>query len=179
MKQRLVILHSFGRTSQDNWYQAVGQTLVDAFIIATPDLPNPDDGKMAEWLPALITLNPDSNTYLVGHSLGGTLILRYLEQTQEPIAGFFLVGAPVNDLARNDLHETGFFERDFEWDKIKQNSNKRFTLASIDDPTVPFWQAEYIAKQVDAKLITFYDKGHFKQPDFPELVELLKKETTS
>lgn len=179
MKPRLVILHSFGRTSSENWYQSIGQALADSFDVTTPDLPNPEKGKIAEWLPALIGLRPDPTTYLVGHSLGGTLILRYLEQAIEPIAGFFLVGAPVNDLARNDLHETGFFERDFAWETIKQQSKKRFCLASTDDPTVPFWQAEYIAKQVEAKLVTFHDRQHFKQTDFPELVTLLQEQRQS
>jgi predicted alpha/beta hydrolase family esterase len=175
--KRLILLHSFGRTSLDNWYQSVGSSLTDIFKVVIPDLPNPDDGKMSEWLPALNELQPDDQTILVGHSLSGALVLRYLEQAKQPIDSFYLVAATLNDLARNDLHETGFFERDFNWEQIRANSMKRFVLASTDDPTVPYWQAEYFAKQLPAELVTFSDKGHFKDETFPELVALLRKES--
>lgn len=175
--KRLILLHSFGRTSQDNWYQSVAASLTDVFDVVVPSLPNPDLGKMDEWLPALEELQPDGQTVLVGHSLSGALVLRYLEQVNRPIHSAYLVAATLNDLARNDLHETGFFERDFGWEQIRQNCPRRFVLASTDDPTVPYWQAEYLAKQLPAELVTYHDKGHFKDATFPELIELLRRES--
>lgn len=171
---RLIILHGFGGRPDKHWYNSLGQALADRFSVTIPALPNPEVGKMEEWLAALAALRPDQQSTLVGHSLGGTLILRYLEQASLPIAAFFTVGSPINDLARNDLHATGFFERDFIWSTIKQRSPKRLVIGSTDDQSVPFWQAEYIAKQIDGELVTFTDKGHFnKAADFPELVDLI------
>lgn len=154
----------------------MGQQLTDFFVVEIPDLPDPENAPFAEWLAALAKLTPDSETLLVGHSLGGTLILRYLEQTELPVHSFYLVAAPINDLARNDLHETGFFEWDFDWEKIKKNSEGRHILASTDDPTVPFWQAEYLIKNLEAEMHMFNNKGHFKETDLPELVEILRLE---
>lgn len=174
--KRLILLHSFGRTSQDNWYQSVAASLTDIFNVETPDLPNPELGKIGDWLPAFESLHPDEETVLVGHSLSGALVLRYLEQVSHPVHASYLVAATLNDLARNDLHETGFFERDFDWEQIRRNCAHFVVLASTDDPTVPHWQAEYLAKQLPAKLITYHDKGHFKDETFPELTELLRQE---
>lgn len=174
-KPRLIILHSFGRTSRDNWYQAVGQQLADLFEIVIPDLPDPEAGRISDWLPALAALRPDAQTWLVGHSLGGTLILRYLEQAEAPIAGCVLVAAPANDLARNDLHATGFFERDFDWAAIQAKAPTRLIIGSADDQTVPFWQAEYLAANAKGQLIRLEGYDHFKADHLPELVTLLKE----
>lgn len=152
---RLILLHSYGRTSGDNWYQSVGQAVTDVFgSVEIPDLPDPEVARAADWLSALEQLQPDEQTVLVGHSLGGTLILRYLEQAQRSVAGIMLVAAPINDLARNDLHDTGFFTGDFDWSAIQQKAAKRYVVGSTDDPTVPFWQAESIALNLPGELIT-------------------------
>ncbi len=171
---RLIILHCFGKTSRDRWYRSVGNAVTDIFDIVLPDLPNPDTGRMSEWLPVLQALKPDQQTVLVGHSLGGLLILRYLETATEPVAGFYTVAAPIGTLDRDDLLETGFFDRELGWEAIKHNANRRFIIASTDDATVPFEQAQEIAKRVDGELIQFSDKGHFKQDDFPELITRLR-----
>lgn len=172
--KRLIILHCFGRTSQERWYQSVKNSLRNQFEkIETPDMPHPNLGNIEEWLPALEALSPDTTTVLVGHSLGATLILRYLEQANRHVASYYLVAGPINDLAQDDLHATGFFEQDFNWEQIKSNCPIGYCLASKDDDTVPFWQAEKIAAETGAALIPFEDKGHFRQDEFPELVELI------
>lgn len=172
-KPRLIIVHCFGRTSQERWYQSTAAALASEFTVVTPDMPQPMLGYVAQWLPALQALDPDEQTILVGHSLGGTLLLRYLEQAKRSVAGFYTVAAPIDDLDRDKLHATGFFDTDFDWDTIRRRANKRVVIASKDDDTVPFWQAEQIAAKSAGELMSFDDKGHFKQDIFPELVARL------
>ncbi len=169
--KRVFILHCFGGNSRGSWYQSAGEALESKYAVTIPDLPEPEIAPYETWQAALTELNPDVDTLLIGHSLGGTLILRYLEQSNRPVVGFILVGAPMNDLARNDLHQTGFFERDFNWAEIQKNAPTRLVVASTDDPVVPFWQAEYINQNVAGELVRFEDKAHFNQKEFPELIE--------
>ncbi len=175
--KRLIILHCFGRTSQERWYQSVASEVGTLFDeVLTPDLPHPDLGLMSEWLPTLQGLQPDQHTVLIGHSLSGTLILRYLEEAAGPIAGFYTVAAPTTGLDRDELEATGFFADPYDWATIKRNAMHRVVLASTDDDTVPFGQAEEIAAQTGAELIAFANKGHFRDDTFPELVARLAKD---
>lgn len=173
--KRLFIFHSFNSNSQKDWYRSVAADLRGDFDVLTPDLPDPTVAKASEWMAALALLRPDRDTILVGHSLSGILILRYLETAAAAITGFVLVAAPINDLARNDLHATGFFERDFAWTDIIPQAARRLVIASTNDDTVPFWQAEYLANNLQAELISLENHGHFHQPDFPELTAKLKE----
>src|SRR3712207_5812170 len=60
-----------------------------------PDADNPAyaawKGRIARELAA-----PDGEVILVGHSLGGSLLLKYLseENPERPVAGLFLIAAP-------------------------------------------------------------------------------------
>jgi predicted alpha/beta hydrolase family esterase len=175
MKPRLIIHHSFGRKSQSNWYRSVAEALSDTYDVVIPDAPNTAQGRISEWLPAFAALNPDENTVAVGHSLGGDVLLRYLEQPGHKLKAVFLVATPIDDLKWDDLQATGFFAKPFDWPTIVANAEHFFVLASGDDRTVPYAHAESLAANLHARLITFNDKGHFNQDSFPELVTVIKE----
>ena len=51
-----------------------------------------------------------------------------------------------------------------------------FIYHSTDDHVVPYSQAEKIKSYLPkAKLITFSDRDHFNTPEFPELLENIRK----
>ena len=55
---------------------------------------------------------------------------------------------------------------------IPAQTEKIFLYHSKDDTTVPYSQAERLSKLLpSAKMLTFQDRGHFKQENFPELLE--------
>jgi len=72
--------------------------LGDAFEVVAPAMPKPDDPDYRSWRDAIASVLPDlgDNPLLVGHSFGGSVLLKYLAEgtDQEPIAGLFLVSTP-------------------------------------------------------------------------------------
>ena len=72
--------------------------LGDAYDLRAPTMPSFDDPDYRSWRDAieahLAELGP--NPILVGHSFGGSVLLKYLAEGtyQEPIAGLFLVSTP-------------------------------------------------------------------------------------
>ncbi|MEI6057710.1 MAG: alpha/beta hydrolase, partial [bacterium] len=60
--------------------------------------------------------------------------------------------------------------------KIQEQCPCVFIYQSKDDPVVPFADAlHYAAALPKAKLITFEENGHFRQAEFPELVQQIKE----
>lgn len=68
------------------------------YEIIYPHMPNADDPKYAEWKERVISeLNSmDDNVILVGHSLGGSVLMKVLaeEKVEKSISGLFLIATP-------------------------------------------------------------------------------------
>ena len=102
------------------------------------------------------------DSVFVGHSLGSAFILSVLEKLQKPIkAAFFVAG--FTDFLNNprfDEINKSFVDKEFFWDKIKDNCKRFYVLHSADDPYVPLGKAEELAKkQVLTYGINFGDLG--------------------
>ena len=76
----------------------LARELGDGFGVVAPEMPNANDPDYRSWRDAIETHLVDlgDNTLLVGHSFGGSVLLKYLAEDtyQEPIAALFLVATP-------------------------------------------------------------------------------------
>ena len=109
---------------------------------------------------------------LVGHSMGGTFLAKYLSENLFPkkIAKLVLT-AP----AHNQTREVGDFVLG-ELGKVLEQVEEIHLCHSEDDPVVPFSEMSVFESQLPrAQTHTFSDRKHFNDPHFPELVEILKK----
>jgi uncharacterized protein len=109
--------------------------LGDAFRAVAPTMPEPDDPHYRPWRDEierqLSALGDD--LLLVGHSFGGSVLLKYLAEGsyQRPVAGLFLVAVP-------------FWGSDFPDFALPEDfaahlpSAPTFLYQSTDDPEVPF-----------------------------------------
>ena len=68
---------------------------------------------------------------------------------------------------------SGYFNRPWEWEQIKQNTQWIVQFGSTDDPFVPFSEQEEVAEGTAAEFHQFSDKGHFMSRAFPELINIL------
>jgi predicted alpha/beta hydrolase family esterase len=106
---------------------------------------------------------------LVGHSLGGSILLKYLseENVKEPIAGIFLIatpywGAEEWQVDEYTLHE-GFALR-------LPKEPRIFLYHSRDDEVVPFAHlAMYAEKLPHATIREFDGRGHRFNDDLSEI----------
>lgn len=111
---------------------------------------------------------------LVGHSLGGAFLFRYLSENSLPVTISQLhLLAPVI-LPLEDCE--GFLVDDIDnWQGFKSNISSVHLWHSEDDTIVPIHHSErLLEKYPSATLHRFTDRGHFLIEAFPELEVVIK-----
>ncbi len=125
------------------------------FKVEVPELLNPgepNDLEQAEFVKKHCTLN--ENTVVIGHSFGGIVALRLLEQgirvnrvalVSTPFSGNFLDGVKRKSV-------TAAAQRGFNFEKIKNNSQGITLLYDSADTVVPISDGEAFAKELSIPL---------------------------
>lgn len=98
--------------------------------------------------------------------------MRFAEKYK--VKGIVVVAACHTDLGIPSERESGYYDRAWDWEAIKNNTEIRVQFGSSDDPFIPWSEMEEVAKGLDSKFIKFDDKGHFMNTTFPELVKEMK-----
>ena len=144
-------------------------------------MPLQDNAKYEEWKIYFERFfeQLEDNIILIGSSLGGIFLAKYLSENKFPkkILSVYLVAPPFdNSVIGEEL--VGGFELGEDLSKIIENCSNVKLIFSKDDDYVPVSHAEkYRNKLPDAKIIVYDNKnGHFKIPEFPEIVEMIKKD---
>ena len=164
-----------GRAMFKGWKQSLPEFLGEGFEVIQPSMPNKQNAHYDEWkiwfekyLPFL-----RDDVILIGHSLGGTFLAKYLSENDFPkkIRATLLVAA-VFDLSRHTLAD---FALELPLTKLEQQAGEIYLFQSKDDEVVLYENVElYVQQLPNAKLISFEDRGHFHQEVFPELVDVIK-----
>ena len=76
----------------------LSKSLGNEYLLHNPLMPEPENPRYTAWKMQLQSVLPvgGNKAALIGHSLGGSVIVKYLSEglCQLPIAGLFLVGVP-------------------------------------------------------------------------------------
>lgn len=151
------------------------------FKIIMPRMPLQDNAQYKEWkihferyLPLL-----DHKMILIGTSLGGTFLAKYLSENKLPKKAIstYLICPPFdNTLEGEDL--VGGFELKKDLSLIEKNSRNTTLMFSKNDEVVPISHAEkYKNKLKKSKIIIYENKnGHFRIQKFPEIIKMIKKD---
>lgn len=146
--------------------------------IIHPAMPSPSDPYYAEWKKEIRrTLDlVEGEVTLIGHSLGGSVLLKYLAEE--------VVNIPINKLISI---AAPFWGINKEWQRkdfiLKSNSSEKipyvpntFFLHSKLDPIVPIEHMQRYSKQFPgAKCIELEGDAHLFTDGLPKLVEVLKE----
>lgn len=160
-----------------SWKENLQKGLGENFDVLTPRMPNMQNAKYLEWkiwFEKIINLL-DEEVILIGHSLGGIFILKYLSENNYPkkIKATFLIAAPYSTPTRYPLSD---FVINTPLGNFIKQAGKVFIFHSRDDLVVPFDNSERFKKDIpNAQFVVFEDKGHFNDSQFSELVEELRK----
>lgn len=163
--KRVFIIHGYKSRPNDCWFPWLKKELTrKGFRVNALKMPSPDRPAMREWVSVLKKAvgRPDEHVYLVGHSLGGTAILRYLETLRagQKIGGAVLVAGRILRMPRSK-RAAGFFRKPFNWEKIRRGGRKFIGIYSADDHVVPLQNGLFLKKKLGAKLIIEKNKKHF------------------
>ncbi|MFM2381307.1 MAG: hypothetical protein RLZZ76_74 [Candidatus Parcubacteria bacterium] len=167
-------------TEKKRWRHTIGKELTE-FEVFTLSMPNPDNAHYDEWViwfERYFEYLRDG-VVLVGASLGGMFLAKYLSQNKLPVSVrcAFLLAAPCGyyeDETGNDCGSFTFDQADLS--KLSENAFEVQIWHSEDDFVVPYSHAlEFMKHLPEAKLISFKDRNHFLQETFPELVEEIKR----
>ena len=158
------------------WKDTLQEDLGDKFEVFIARMPNNTNARLEEWkiwFEKIIDKLED-NIILVGHSLGGIFLAKYLDENKlsKKVKATILVAAPFND---KDLDEPlGEFNINSSLQNFTEQAGEVYLIQSKDDPVVPIGQIDkYRELLPHAKTIILDGMGHFKVEKFPELTELI------
>tara|TARA_Y100000310_G_scaffold13838_1_gene14133 strand:- start:15340 stop:15918 length:579 start_codon:yes stop_codon:yes gene_type:complete len=178
-KLSFVLIHGWEGSPNKEWFLWLNKKLIkDGHDVLSMTMPNPKFPDKNVWLKHLEDfVLPTKDTVLIGHSMGGICVLKYLEKISQKIKASILV-APylIND--KNWKTVSSFYSRKINWEKVNKNCNKFFTIYSDNDPYVSLDKHQFIREKIDADLIVLHNKGHFSEEDnitkIPELYDIIK-----
>ena len=181
MKKHVLFIHGAGEGAfeEDGLLAASLQnTLGHTYEVHYPNMPEEDSATYADWKAPiereLATL--DGEVILVGHSVGASVLVKYLseEQLDKPIAALFLLATPY--WGADDF---------WKWDEARLPESVAVKLASIpriflyhsrDDEVVPFAHlALYAVKLPQATIREFDGRGHQFGNDLTEVAEDMRR----
>lgn len=179
--QRVILIHgNGGGTGTDNWFPWLKTELQKLGIeCLNPTFPDHKLARAKYWLPYLENeLKADKNTIIIGHSSGAIAAMRYAQTHQ--IYGSVLVGAYYTDLGYAEEKQSGYFDKPWDWQAIREHQNWSIIFASTDDPYIPINEPRYLRDSLKAEYHEFHDQQHFGEGgnkskyEFPELLDAIK-----
>jgi predicted alpha/beta hydrolase family esterase len=153
-----------------SWKQNLQANLGDDYQVIVTTMPDRDNAQYPEWkiwFERFLSFI-DNEVILVGHSLGGTFLLKYLSENiiSHKFKAVFLVAPAYSKI------EGSTFEFTQSFSAISNQTDKIFLYHSKDDAAVPFSDSEIITEQLPTlTLRVFEDRGHFNQSELPEIIE--------
>ncbi len=181
MTKRILFLHSAGPQGpgegSTRLVNYIRQSLSETHKLICPVMPHPEKPSYDAWKRQLERQLDiiDDEIILLGHSLGGSVLLKYFSEMpyQKPISGLFIIASPF------------WGEKNWKLDEYTLKENFAAHLISIpqiflyhssDDPIVPYEHTYRYAKSLPRATVTIVDHyGHNFEPPFPKLIRDIKE----
>jgi predicted alpha/beta hydrolase family esterase len=184
MKKYVLFIHGAGEGAYEEdglLVASLQNALGSAYNVRYPRMVNEESPAYADWKHQIASelAALDGEVTLVGHSVGGSVLLKYLseEQVEKPIAGLFVIAAPCWGA-----------DKFWKWDQVRLPNDVATKLASIprifiyhsrDDEIVPFAHlALYAAKLPQATIREVDGRGHQLGNDLADVAEDIMREET-
>ncbi|MCI5050941.1 MAG: alpha/beta hydrolase [Candidatus Pacebacteria bacterium] len=163
----------------NRWSKRYLDFLNENYEIIRPEMPNKDYANYQAWSIWFEKVIPylRDNVILIGHSLGGGFLMKWLSINILPVSikQLHLV-APTNNHNSEDYNLGDFINNEFPGNFSENNIPQIYIYHSEDDPEVPLQESESYHKQLqNSELIRFKNRGHFLDETFPELFANIKR----
>lgn len=165
-QKKVFIVHGYEGSPNGGWRPWLMGKLAreDVYACALP-MPIPEQPIKEEWIQEIARAvgTPDKNVFLVGHSLGVPAILQYVQSLPagSEIGGAVLVSGPMRE--PDPIHYAAivpFFDPAFDFERIKKVCSNFVVIHGVDDPVVPFSDAEELNQALSCKLVSIPNGGH-------------------
>jgi predicted alpha/beta hydrolase family esterase len=163
---------SLEKINRKDWKDNLVSNLPD-FEVIYPKMPNSKNARYLEWklwFEKTFHLLTDE-VVLIGHSLGGIFLAKYLSENDFPqkILQLHLVAAPYDtEVIKDSLAD---FALNGSVEKVSEKVSNIFLYQSKDDIAVAYEDVlKYKRDLPDSELIDFENRGHFTQEEFSELI---------
>lgn len=158
------------------WKELLSDNLGDDYQVLLPSMPNSSNARYNEWKLWFEHVSSffEDNCILIGHSLGGVFLVKYLSENSLPvkIKATILVAAPYDDESVEDLTDFKIVKLS---ERLTEQAGRLLFFNGLDDPVVPSSEMKKYQKELpSAEFILLPAADHFVRADFPELVSLLK-----
>jgi predicted alpha/beta hydrolase family esterase len=163
------------------WRDWIIWALEESYNLICPLMPNKQSADYIAWkiwFERHFEFITDENPILIGYSLGGAFLLKYLSENDFPkkILQLHLVAPYVEDEGIYLEKLNSFIFDISKINKIKDMCNEIHLWHSVDDMAVPFHHSELVKENLlSAEFHIFKSRGHFRQPAFPEILEVINK----
>jgi predicted alpha/beta hydrolase family esterase len=180
MKKQVLFVHGGGEGAHEEDKKLAANlrdVLGAAYDVQYPKMLNEDRPEYVAWknqiareLSAL-----DGEVILVGHSLGASILLKYLseEEVEKPVAGLFLIAPPYWGAEEWEVSE---YELQEDFASKLPKELPMFFYHSRDDEWVPFAHlALYKEELPQATVHAFDGRGHQFGDDLSEVARDIKR----
>jgi uncharacterized protein len=182
LKNSVLFIHGGGQGAYEAdspLAESLQKELGSAYELHYPRMPLEEDAGYLDWKARIAgeleSLNDD--VILVGHSVGGSILLKFLseEHVERSIAGLFLIATPYFGGDENWNYDELILSPAFP--KHLSAIPRIFFYHSRDDETVPFAHMVLYAVKLRRAVIREFDgRGHQFRNDLTEIAGDIKRE---
>ena len=173
MNKRVFIVHGWSGHPKEGWFPWLKKELEQqGFQVSVPQLPDSDTPRISSWVPTLASAvgTPDEQTYFVGHSMGCSTIVRYLETLPEGVkiggavfvAGFFKHLTLEGETESVPIAEP-WLKTPVDFQKVRSHLDKSVAIFSDNDPYVPLDNQDDFRDKLGSEIIIEHGKWHFNE----------------
>lgn len=178
MKRRLLFIHGAGEGAHEEdrkMAASLRDELGSEYDVQTPKMPDEDRPEYEAWRDEIAKKISaiDDEVILVGHSLGASILLKYLseEDIVNPVAGMFLIATPFWDAERFEEYA---LREDFA-SKLPGGLTL-FFYHSRDDEWVPFEHLALYRENLPLATVREFDgRGHQFDDDLSEVARDIQR----
>ncbi len=175
----ILILHGIGGHAGIHWQQWLHDELQkQGFTVIMPDLSNSGHPNRKEWLAEIAQSVQSVNTkdlVIVGHSLGVTSALDFIEQSSTSVKALVSVSGFAIDYGLG-LNSYFLQEKTIDFSKVRPMLEKAVVFYADDDPYVTQEALEQLADVLNVQATVIQSGGHLNtERGYTKFPELLKK----
>jgi len=172
----VVILHGIQSSPESHWLPWLRAELVKlSHDVVVPELPGSERPDRSEWLNAVRKVVADpTQTVFVGHSLGVTTALDFIEACETPVGGLVSVAGFAVDYG-SELNSYFLSERKVDFTAVRKNLQNAAVFYGDNDPYVTQDALQQLADELDVAASLIPGGGHLNADagytEFPMLLE--------